>query len=277
MSLEFFPPKETGLWPAFFEEVEKLKAVNPLFVSVTYGAGGGTQENTLKLVTSLKQDFGQEPMAHLTCVGASDNTLHQFLRSLTDAGINNVLALGGDPPANDESYIPASDKFKYASDLVEFIRANYPEIGIGVAGYPEKHIKAPSMEEDLRYLKNKLDLGGDFVITQLFFDNDLYYDFIKQAREIGIEKPIIPGVMPILNIKVIKRITSLCGATIPPALFADLESAQESGGSKAVEDIGVKFARKQAQNLLDNGAPGIHLYTLNKAEACLKILEGLEF
>lgn len=276
VSLEFFPPKERKLWPAFFEEVEKLEAVSPLFVSVTYGAGGGTQAKSLELVTRLKKDHGQEPMAHLTCVGATEEQLHKFIQGLGDAGIENVLALGGDPPAGDEKRLPRNPEFRYASDLVQFIKTDYPDICIGVAGYPEKHIKSETMEADLDFLKQKLEFGGDFVITQLFFDNNFYFDFVKRARAIGIESKIIPGVMPVFNLNVIKKVTSLCGATIPEELLNDLESAHENGGAKAVEKVGVLFAKKQVRDLVKRGAPGVHLYTLNKAGACLEIVKDME-
>ena len=274
MSLEFFPPKEEKLWPAFFGEVEKLKRVNPLFASVTYGAGGSTRQNSLEIVTRLKQEYDIEPMAHLTCIGATNEQLHSFVENLESVGIKNILALGGDPPANDENFNAEAGDFIYASDLVQFLKANYPETSTGVAGYPEKHPKAETIKEDLGYLKQKIDFGGDFVITQLFFDNDLYFDFVKMARGIGIDKPIVPGVMPVFNLKLINKVTSMCGATIPESLIADLERAEEKGSS-AVEKVGIEYAKKQAQDLLDRGAPGVHLYTLNKAGACLEIVDSL--
>ena len=275
LSLEFFPPKEKGSWPDFFKEVDKLKEINPLFVSVTYGAGGGTQANTLEIVARLRKEHGFEPMAHLTCVGASEEKLRGFLDGLEREGIDNVLALRGDPPRGGESFEPSDQKFRHASDLVAFIKACYPGLGVGVAAYPETHPAAVSAEDDLRYLKLKLDRGGDFAITQLFFDNGYYWDFVEKARAIGIDKPIIPGVLPIFNIKTVDKIASLCGAVIPSGLRENLNSARERGGEEAVMAVGVEHARAQAQNLLDNGAPGVHLYTLNKAEACLGLFRKL--
>jgi len=277
MSLEFFPPKEEASWPAFFEDAGKLKAVTPLFTSVTYGAGGGTQSNTLDIVPKMKKDYGFEPMAHLTCVGASEERLRGFLDRLVESGIDNVLALRGDPPQGAAGFVPDGDGFKYAYDLVAFIKDNYPGLGVGVAAYPETHPDAASPEEDLRHLKEKLDRGGDFAITQLFFDNSLYWSFMEKARAAGIDKPIIPGIMPIFNLKVIKRITSLCGASIPKSLLTALEEAQESGGDAAVMNVGIEHATAQMQGLLDKGAHGVHLYTLNKAEACLKLYNNLRF
>lgn len=275
ISLEYFPPKERGDWPNFFNAVEKLAVVNPLFVSVTYGSGGGTQENTLELVTRIKKDFDLEPMAHLTCVGASEEKLAGFIDSLKDVDIDNVLALRGDPPEGDSKFIPESKKFQHASDLVSFLNKRYPDMGVGVAGYVEKHQEAESLEKDIGYLKRKLDLGSDFAVTQLFFDNELYWSFLKKAKAIGINKPIIPGIMPIFNLKLIKKIVSLCGAKIPESLLKELEAADKSRVDKAVERVGIEYARAQAKDLLDKGAPGVHLYTLNRAKGCLEILEGL--
>ena len=274
-SLEFFPPKDRAAWPGFFEQVKKLKTLNPLFVSVTYGAGGSTQAYTLEIVSRLKKDYGLEPMAHLTCIGASSGSISSFLDRLHQAGIENVLALRGDPPQGQKEFVPDSTEFRYASDLVQFIRKNYPHFCLGVAGYPEGHSEAASMEEDLGFLKFKLDAGGDFVITQLFFDNNLYFDFVARARKLGIDKPIIPGILPIMNLKVIKRIVSLCGATIPEEYLQSLEDAQKKHGDEGVKSLGIEYAREQVKDLLRRGAPGIHLYTLNKADACLKIVKSL--
>ncbi|MDY7001341.1 MAG: methylenetetrahydrofolate reductase [NAD(P)H] [Thermodesulfobacteriota bacterium] len=275
ISLEFFPPREKDSWPGFFETVSRLKSIDPLFVSVTYGAGGGTQENTLEIVQRLKNDFELEPMAHLTCVGASGEKLHGFLRALESFGVDNVLALRGDPPRGVENFNPESGEFKHASDLVAFIRGQYPDMGIGVAGYPEGHPEAPSIKQDLEFLKFKLDKGADFVISQLFFDNRLYWDFAERLSDMGVDKPIIPGVLPIMSLSSVKRILSFCGASLPGDFFLALEAAHEKGGDEAVRTLGISHAKKQVQELLDKGAPGVHLYTLNKADACLEIVDAL--
>ncbi len=276
ISLEFFPPKEKEKWSDFFAEVENLKQINPLFVSVTYGAGGSTQDYTLEIVKILKQDFALEPMAHLTCVGAKEENITFFLESLKAAQVENILALRGDPPRGEEKFVPDSERFKHASDLVQFIREKEGQgFSLGVAGYPEGHVEAKSLEEDLNYLKLKLDLGGDFVITQLFFDNNLYFDFVSRARKIGIDKPIIPGVLPIMSLKGIKRIVNLCGASIPQELLTELEEAEKKKGSAGVIEVGIKQAQKQVQGLLEGGAPGVHLYTLNKSQACLEIVKNI--
>jgi len=276
ISLEFFPPKEKDAWPAFFFEAGKLSALNPLFVSVTYGAGGSTQANALELVTRLSKDLEMNPMAHLTCVGACEESLRSFLDALDSAGVDNVLALRGDPPKGQEAdFTPENAAFQHGSDLVAFIHKNYPDMCVAVAGYPEKHPQAATLDEDIEYLKRKMDQGGSFVITQLFFDNDCYFDFVAKCRAKGISMPIVPGVLPILNLTSIKRIVSLCGANIPAAYLARLEAADKEG-TAAVREIGVEYAREQCRDLLERGAPGVHLYTLNKAQACLDIAKDLQ-
>jgi methylenetetrahydrofolate reductase (NADPH) len=275
VSLEFFPPKEPVDWTAYFRTIERLGSVKPLFVSVTYGAGGSTRSDTLQIVTRMKRDFSLEPMAHLTCVGATNDGILGFLDELEAAGVDNVLALRGDPPQDPAMQLPPSKDFAHASDLVAFIRRHRPTVGIGVAGYPEGHPEAACPKTDLKNLKYKLDQGGDFVVTQLFFDNEYYRDFVRRARALGIEKPIIPGVMPIFSLKVIRKILSLCGATIPPAFLRELEEAQEKGGAEAVQALGIEYARRQMRDLLDHGAPGVHLYTLNRDDACLELLKGV--
>jgi len=277
VSLEFFPPKERTAWEGFFGVVERLKAVRPLFVSVTYGAGGSTHAHTLEIVSRLKTEYGLEPMAHLTCVGASRDKIRGFLDALRAAGVDNVLALRGDPPKGQEHFVPDSEDFQHASDLVTFIRQEYPDLCVGVAGYPECHPEAVSPETDLRHLCGKFERGGNFVVTQLFFDNDKYFAFVDKARAAGIDAPIVPGVLPVLSLASIKRFATLCGASLPPAYMAELEAADAAGGAAAVAEAGVAYARKQAQDLIARGAPGVHLYTLNKAEAVLSIVSGLDY
>lgn len=275
VSLEFFPPKDRAKWPGFFHAVEKACAVNPLFVSVTYGAMGSTREYTLEIVSRLKREFGLETMAHLTCVNTSIKEIDSYLEDLVTAGVDNVLALRGDLPQGESSFDPACHDFACAAELVSHIRTHFPGLGIGVAAYPEGHPEAVSPDGDLGYLRQKLDLGADFAITQLFFDNGLYWDFVKRARAVGIDKPIVPGIMPIINLSNVTRIISLCGAGIPAGYLERLDAAQKEGGAEAVTAIGIEHARHQAQGLIDGGAPGVHLYTLNKAEACVEIVKGL--
>ncbi|RQD67829.1 MAG: methylenetetrahydrofolate reductase [NAD(P)H] [Desulfonatronovibrio sp. MSAO_Bac4] len=275
-SLEFFPPREKTAWPGFFEQVEKLKQINPLFVSVTYGAGGSTQDYTLEIVTRMKKELALEPMAHLTCVGASKEKIQNFLNGLDDAKVQNVLALRGDPPQGEKKFIPDSEEFQYASDLIGFIRSAYPDLCMGVAAYPEGHVEAPGLDEDLAFLKKKLDLGSDFAITQLFFDNSLYFNFVEKARSLGIHKPLIPGILPVTSLNIIKKSISLSGASLPPGFMETLEEAEKRGGAEEVKKVGTDLAIAQVRGLLEGGAPGVHLYTLNKAETCLEIVKNFE-
>ena len=275
VSVEYFPPKERQDWPAFFKVVERLASLNPLFASVTYGAGGSNQNATLEIVTTMQRELGLETMAHLTCVGAQADRLNRFLDDLAAAGIQNILALRGDPPQDTPASEITESPYHFASDLVSFVRQGHPEMGIGVAAYPETHPEAISPESDLGYLKLKMDLGGDFAVTQLFFDNQLYFDFVARARERGITKLIIPGILPVLNLKMIERIKQLSGAFIPPDFMAALEAADQRGGAPEVRKVGVAHARKQAEELLAAGVQGVHLYTFNKAEAILELTEGL--
>lgn len=275
ISLEFFPPKDKKEWPAFFQVADRLSKLDPLFASVTYGAGGSTKGDTLEIVSRLKKEHGMETMAHLTCVGSYRGELQQFLDELSQAEVMNVLALRGDPPLDASPEFSACRTLLHASDLVQFIKESHPELGIGVAGYPETHPEAVDPDTDLSYLKLKLDLGAEFVITQLFFNNSQYFDFVARARAAGVDKPIIPGIIPVVSLKIIQRIVSLCGAKLPPSYLAELEEADRSGGAAAVQQLGIAYARRQAEELLAAGVPGVHIYTLNRDEAVLKIAEGL--
>ena len=275
ISLEYFPPKTREDWPAFFRTVQRLAVLKPLFASVTYGAGGSTNIDSLEIVTRIQQEFGIETMAHLTCLGSNTHEVTKFLQDLAAAGVCNVLALRGDLPQDGSVATPLPSPLQYASDLVSLIRSSFPTMGIGVAGYPEVHPEAATPEADLSYLKTKFDGGADFAITQLFFDNNLYHDFVKRAQTAGITKPIIPGILPVVSLKVIKRIVSLCGASIPAEFLAELEQADQAGGATAVQKVGIAHARQQIQELLEAGVPGVHIYTLNRAEVVLDLVEGL--
>jgi methylenetetrahydrofolate reductase (NADPH) len=275
VSLEFFPPKEQADWPAFFRTVDQLTAARPLFASVTYGAGGSTHRDTLEIVSRLKKECGLEAMAHLTCIGSECDEVERFLDALSREGVTNVLALRGDLPKEVTPDTYPCRTLLHASDLVSLVRSGHPDMGIGVAGYPETHPEAVSPEADLDALKIKVDQGADFIVSQLFFDNTHYFNFVRRARALGIDKPIIPGILPVVSLKVINRIISLCGAHIPQAYMTELEEADRSGGAAAVQQVGVAYARRQAEELLATGAPGVHLYTLNRAEAVLEIVDGL--
>lgn len=274
VSLEFFPPKEREAWPKFFDVADRLKAAGPLFVSVTYGAGGSTQSNTLEIASHLKQQ-GFEPLVHLTCVGASREKIRAFLADLRSAGIDNVLALRGDPPRGSSEFVPDNEEFRHATDLIEFIRAEFPDFCVGAACYPWPHPQSPSIRSDLAWTKHKVETGADFLVTQLFFDGRLYGDYVERLLAMGVSVPVIPGVLPILSLSSFRFILSLCGAAIPGDFYLELEKADKDGGAEAVRAMGVDFALKLSRQLLDFGAPGVHLYTLNQAEACLKIVAGL--
>jgi methylenetetrahydrofolate reductase (NADPH) len=271
LSLEFFPPKDRAQWPGFFDVARQLRDLGPLFCSVTYGAGGSTQHNTLEIVTRMKQEYGLEPLAHLTCVGADRARIGSFLSGLAQAGVENVLALRGDPPRGESTFTPDSEEFQHGSDLVSFIRQDFSELSIGVAGYPEKHPEAPSLEDDLERLRHKVACGADFIITQLFFDNDRYFDFVARARAAGIGVPIIPGILPVQNLGALQRMLTFCGASVPEGYMRDLEHVHKVYGESGVRGLGLGYAKSQIRNLLDRGAPGVHLYTLNKADTCLDI------
>lgn len=271
-SLEFFPPKDQDQWPTFFETVNRLKSLDPLFASVTYGAGGSSQQATMEIVTRLKKNAGLEPMAHLTCVGATREYLSSFLQQLHDNGVDNVLALRGDvPPGQVINW--EKTEFRHAADLVRYARAHFPDMGIGVAGYPAPHPESPSFSSDWRYTVAKIREGADFVITQLFFDVREYFHFVDRLNDMGVSIPVIPGILPIQSLESVRRTLSLCGANIPGKFYLELEAAHQKGGATAVKEAGIQFAVRQIRSLLDNGAPGVHLYTLNNAATCLRITD----
>ncbi len=272
-SFEFFPPKTAAGEEALFATIEQLRPLRPSFVSVTYGAGGSTREKTVELVTRIKHDLGLEAMAHLTCVGSSRAQLRSILERLQASGIENVLALRGDPPRDQPRFEPPPDGFRYASELVQFIRSESFDFCLGGACYPEGHIEAPDLETDLDHLSEKVAAGVDFLISQLFFDNEFFYSFVSRARRRGITVPIIPGIMPVTNLSQIERFTQMCGATIPAPLHHRLRAAD--GDPNAVRQVGIEHALQQCRGLLQHGAPGIHFYTLNQSPATRAILAQL--
>lgn len=271
-SFEFFPPKDAEGVDRLFETVARLRRYEPAYVSVTYGAGGSTRRLTVELVQRIKREAGLETMAHLTCVGSSREELALVLDELSGGGIDNVIALRGDPPKGQQSFVTHAGGFSHAAELVAFIRARY-DFCIAAACYPEGHPEAESLEGDLLRLKEKVDAGADVLVSQLFFDNADYFRFVEKARALGIQVPIVPGVMPITNVSQVKRFTALCGATIPRALLARLEEAGTD--VEAVQEIGVEHATSQCRALLDAGVPGIHFYTLNRSRATVDILDRL--
>jgi methylenetetrahydrofolate reductase (NADPH) len=272
-SFEFFPPKtergELNLSAALGE----LRELEPSFVSVTYGAGGSTRERTIEIVKRIKREHGLEAMAHFTCVGATVAQLRATLDEMAGAGIENVLALRGDPPVGQEAWRKTDGGLEYSSELVALIRSDYP-FAIGAACFPETHIHAVSPGEDLEHLAEKVRAGVDFLITQLFFDNALYFDFLARARAAGIEVPIVPGIMPITHVGQVERMSATIGASLPAGLRRELRLRE--GREEAVLDFGVAYATLQCAELLAGGAPGIHFYTLNRSPATRAILSALK-
>jgi len=271
-SIEFFPPKTPEGVTSLFETVEALKPLGPSFVSVTYGAGGATREGTVEIATRIKREHGLEVMAHLSCVGEPVEGLTALLDRFRDAGIENVLALRGDPPRGATSFEPAPGGLESAAELTGFIAGSY-EFAVGGACFPEVHPEAQSLDADLAYLKTKVDAGASFLITQLFFDNRVYFDFVAAARARGIDVPIIPGVIPIASYGQVQRICDLCDASIPDEL-ADAMSGL-GGDAEAEALLGVAFAARQCEELLAAGAPGIHFYALNRAPGTRAVLSAL--
>lgn len=272
ISFEFFPPKNEAGFDQLRQTIASLRDLRPTFVSVTYGAGGSTRRQTVELVSHIRQDYGIEAMAHVTCLGASRQELHEILARLANSGIENVLTLRGDPPAGKATFQPHPEGFRYASELAALARQHF-RFCLGGACYPEKHPEAPSMDTDIEHLRRKIDAGVEFLISQLFFDNQKYFDFVARARSVGIGVPIIPGIMPITNVKQVERFTQMCGATIPESLLGELRRNEED--PNAVLALGVAHATAQCLELLQRGAPGIHFYTLNKSPAARTILAAI--
>ncbi len=271
-SFEFFPPKNPADVEQLFVRARELKPFGPSFISVTYGAGGTTRKNTIDLVCRFQDELGLVGMTHLTCVGHTQVELRTILQELRVRGIENVMCLRGDPPRGQASFEPVWGGFAHANELVSLARAS-GDFCIGVAGYPEPHPESESRELDLLRLQYKVDCGADFVITQLFYDNRDYFDFVDRAGRLGLPCRIIPGIMPIVNYHQIVRITRLCGAVIPAALVARLEPVADD--PQASQEVGIEWAWRQCEELLEQGAPGLHFYTLNRSEATKRIFERL--
>jgi methylenetetrahydrofolate reductase (NADPH) len=272
-SFEFFPPKTEEGERNLESALAELRTLEPSFVSVTYGAGGSTREKTIEIVKRIREQYGLEAMAHFTCVGATVPELRGTLDEMRGAGIDNVLALRGDPPAGEVQWTATDGGLEYSSELVELIAGDYP-FAIGAACFPETHIHADSPESDLEHLVEKVGAGVDFLITQLFFDNTVYFGFLERARAAGIKVPIIPGIMPITRVGQVERMASMCGASIPGDLRKELHARGED--PEAVLDFGVAYATLQCAELLAAGAPGIHFYTLNRSPATRAILSALK-
>ncbi len=277
-SFEFFPPKtDEGARTLMTTVADLEEALDPDFVSVTYGAGGSTRDRTVEVVTSIQRELGLTTMAHLTCVGSGEGEIAEVVERLVENGIENILALRGDPPKeggseSPDGFHPAPGGFAHATELADFLESRW-DVDIGGACYPEGHLESKSLEEDLKWTKVKVEKGAQFLITQLFFDNKHYFDLVARARKAGIAVPIVPGIMPITNVAQIERFTKMCGAKIPQELAERLHRVQEDPA--LVMATGIEHAIKQCRKLLEAGAPGLHFYTLNKSHATRSILAAV--
>jgi methylenetetrahydrofolate reductase (NADPH) len=272
ISFEFFPPKTDEGVEKLMATVTSLRALNPGFVSVTYGAGGSSRARTVEVTKRIKTELGVEAMAHVTCVGHSQDELRALFLELSAAGIENIMALRGDPPAGQESFVAAAGGFHYASDLIAMLAAEF-SFSVGAAGYPETHPEAKSFDADIENAVRKVRNGAEFLVTQLFFDNDQYFAYVKHLRDAGITVPVIPGIMPITNYESIARMTKMSGARIPQRLLSELEMRKDE--PEAVAELGVAFAALQCRDLLARGAPGLHFYTLNRSPATRAVVSAL--
>lgn len=273
-SFEFFPPKAEAAWDNLFDTIADLMPLKPGHVSVTYGAGGSTRDYTHKLIVRIKKETDLTVVSHLTCVGSSRDEIRAILQNYSDSGIENILALRGDPPKGQDDWVEPKDGFAYAADLVAFIKKHFPQMGIGVAGFPEGHPATPNRLKEIEYLKAKVDAGADYIVTQLFFDNRDFYDFRERCWLAGIRVPIIAGIMPITTRHGMIRMAELAeGARLPARLLKSIARAGDDDGY--VEKVGTHWATEQVRDLIDNNVRGIHFYTLNNSRATLKMYEAL--
>jgi methylenetetrahydrofolate reductase (NADPH) len=272
VSFEIFPPKTTYPMETIFETLEKLRDLSPDFISVTYGAGGSSQGHTVEIASRVKKDFGIESIAHLTCVTSTKDTIRQMLQDIKDSGIENILALRGDIPDSfmqDKNWKP---EYRYAYELIDEVR-DFGGFSIGAACYPEGHVETRNKVDDLKYLKQKVDHGVDFLVTQLFFDNELFYQFREKMDLVGIEKPVIAGILPVLNINQVKRIQEISGCNMPPKFLRILDRYEHD--PKSLQEAGIAYAVDQIVDLLSFGIEGVHIYTMNKPEPTRRIMESI--
>ena len=271
-SFEFFPPKTDQGVESLFRTIERLKTYQPNYVSVTYGAGGSTRDKTVGIVSRVRKETGLEAMSHLTCVAQTREDVNNVLVQLEEEGIENILALAGDPPRGQENYVPAEGGFRCASDLIAYIHENF-DFGTPAACFPEGHPDSADLETDMAYLKQKVDAGADFLITQLFFDNADFFGLMERVEQAGIKVPVLAGILPVLSTPQIRKFTALCHAKITPALDEQLERYAED--DHAVREIGIEYATRQVEELWGSGVAGIHFYTLNRSYSVSKILDNL--
>jgi methylenetetrahydrofolate reductase (NADPH) len=272
-SFEFSPPRDAEAAEKLFSAIADLTPLKPTWVSVTYGAGGSTRELTRDLVVRIQKQTDLMVVAHLTCVGSSETEIGSILESYRESGITNVMALRGDPPRGESHFVKPENGFSHAAELVAFIHRNFPEMGIGVAGYPEGHPETPNRLKEIDYLKEKVDAGADYLCTQLFFDNHDYYDFCERCEIAGISIPIFAGIMPITSRKTMLRMAELAAGSRYPARL--LKALSRADNDDHFEKVGIHWATEQVRDLIDNGARGIHFYTLNRSRACLRIYDAL--
>ena len=272
ISFEFFPPQTDDGVAKLMATVKGLRILNPGFVSVTYGAGGSSRARTVEVTKRIKTELEIESMAHVTCVGHGQSELRGLFEELERAGIENIMALRGDPPKGETQFVAAQGGFRYASDLIAMLAREF-SFSIGAAGYPEKHLEAVTFEADVENAVRKVQAGAEFLVTQLFFDNDAYFAYVDRMRAAGVEVPIVPGIMPITNYESIARMTAMSGARIPQRLLAELEARSDQ--PEAVAELGVAFTALQCSDLLARGAPGLHFYTLNRSPATRAVVSAL--
>jgi methylenetetrahydrofolate reductase (NADPH) len=272
LSFELYPPKTDAGLASLMKHVEQLTSYDPDYFTCTYGAGGSTRDKTLEIIEQVKSGFQIPVASHLTVVGSSVEQLRSYLSEASARGVDYIVALRGDPPKGESTFVPNADGLRYANELVELIRREFKDFGIAVAGYPEKHIEAASFAIDLQNLKRKVDTGADIVVTQLFYQNDDFYRFRDECESLGISCPIIPGILPVTNWGQVQRITSLCGAKLPPALLARFDQVE---GEEAQFDVGVQIAIEQVQDLIDQGVAGMHFYVLNHSRATSQVLDAV--
>lgn len=272
VSFEIFPPKSTYPLETVFETMDSLKDLNPDFISVTYGAGGSTKGNTVDIASRIKKDFGIEAIAHLTCCTSSKEGIQETLASIKESGLENILALRGDIPEallNDKNWNP---QYRYASELIDEIKA-FGDFSIGAACYPEGHVESKNMVDDLKNLKRKVDHGADFLITQLFYDNELFYQFREKMELVGVDKPVIAGILPVLNIKQVKHIQKISGCNLPPKFLRILDRYEHD--PQSLQEAGIAYAVDQIIDLLSYGVDGVHIYTMNKPDPTRRIMESI--
>jgi methylenetetrahydrofolate reductase (NADPH) len=272
LSVEFFPPKSPESVDGLVRAASRISESKPDFISVTYGAGGSTRDLSATVSRRMKDEVGLQVMPHFTCTGSSREELGEIVDEFYNEGYRNIMALRGDPTKGHDTFQVTEGGFAYASDLVAFIKERHPDMCLGIAGYPEKHPEAPSLDTDLNALKVKADSGGSFITTQLFFDNEAYFRFVDQVRDRGIELPIIPGIMPVLSLKQIIRITQLCQSQLPKRLESALRQVEDD--PNAVRSIGVEWAQSQIAELIEQGADGVHIYALNKVKSAIELINA---